>query len=304
MGDTTPDVNDALIESWTLSLHNLRPRTIDLYLAEVRRFAAWLVDHDRPRLAPGDLLAVARHDIEAWLTDLRAQGRAGDTIRSRWIALRNLYRWAAEEDEVAVNPIEKVVVVRPEPPPIAVLRDEEIAALLSACKGAGWMERRDLALIRLLLSTGLRVSEVCGIQLADLDLSHRVVMIRGKGGKDRLVRYDPETTAALDRYRRARGRHRLAALPDLWVGYHGPLTRKGVPHILDKRAAAAGIGHIHPHQLRHTWAHRWLAAGGNEGDLQRLGGWGSDAVMRRYGASMAAERALAAYDTVNPLGGL
>lgn len=72
----------------------------------------------------------------------------------------------------------------------------------------------------------------------------------------------------------------------------------------NKRATQAGIGHVHPHQRRHTWADRWLRAGGNEGDLQRLGGWESAEIMRRYGAARAVDRALAAYDTVNPMGRL
>lgn len=74
--------------------------------------------------------------------------------------------------------------------------------------------------------------------------------------------------------------------------------------MLDKRAAIAGIDHVHPHQLRHTWADRWLRAGGNEGDLQRLGGWESAEIMRRYGEARAVDRALAAYDTINPMGQL
>ena len=66
----------------------------------------------------------------------------------------------------------------------------------------------------------------------------------------------------------------------------------------------AGLGHIHPHQLRHSWADRWLAAGGTEGDLMRLGGWDSSQTMRRYGAVRATDRALAAYYQINPLGEL
>lgn len=119
-----------------------------------------------------------------------------------------------------------------------------------------------------------------------------------------MVRFDAATAAALDRYKRVRARHAYAGLPWLWIGHRGRTTRKGVPAMLNKRAAQAGIGHVHPHQLRHTWADRWLRAGGNEGDLQRLGGWESAEIMRRYGAARAVDRALAAYDTVNPMGRL
>ncbi|MDP9418984.1 MAG: tyrosine-type recombinase/integrase [Actinomycetota bacterium] len=299
------NANEALLDSWSLALHRKRPRTVEHYLVELRRFASWLKDHDRPEEAPGDLLGVGKSDVEHWLADLRRQGRAGNTIRNRWVALRSFYGWLAEEGEVESNPVARVVVERPDTPSPLVLTDDELRALLGACRGQAFEDRRDLALLRLLAATGLRASEVVGLKLDDVDLRTRTARVEGKGGRYRIVRFDPETAAALDRYRRARARHRLAGRPELWVGHRGPLTRKGLPSILNKRARQAGIErHLHPHLLRHTFADRYLAQGGQEGDLQRLGGWSDAAVMRRYGASRATDRALAAYDQVSPLGDL
>jgi len=301
------EANDALLESWELQLGEdaKRPRTIKLYLDEVHRFARWLADHDRPAGTPGDLEAVARADVQAWLADQRARGLSQSTMRSRWIALRSLYGWALAEEVIETNPLARVTVRRADAPPPEVIPDDDLRALLKVCAGTGFYERRDSALFRFMLATGLRVSEVVGLRVDDLDLRSRVVrVVDGKGGKARMVRFDPGTAAAVDRYRRARARHRLAARPELWLGFRGPLSRKGVPTILDKRTAEAGIGHLHPHQFRHTWASRWLTAGGNEGDLQRLGGWENSDVMRRYGAAQATDRALAAYDTINPMEGL
>ena len=157
-----------------------------------------------------------------------------------------------------------------------------------------------------MLATGLRVSETCALDLGDIDLSLRLATVRsGKGDKARMVRFDPATAKALDRYLRVRARHpRYARRRDLWIGFRGPLTRKGVPAILDKRAAIAGIGHVHAHQLRHTWAHRWLSNGGAEQDMMRLGGWANHEVMGRYGSAQATDRALAAYDNIDPMGEL
>lgn len=295
--------NEALLESWSLSLHELRPRTVDLYVTEARRFAGWLRGHDRA--SQGDLVAVEKRDVLAWIADLQAAGLAPATIRSRWIALRNLYRWAADEEEVPDNPLAKVIVARGSPPAPAVVDQADLAAVLKACEGASFGARRDMAVIRTLVATGLRVSELVGLEQGDVDLKLRLAYVRdGKGGKARVVRFDAGTAAAIDRYRRVRARHRFARLPALWIGHRGAMTRKGVPELLARRAKQAGVGHIHPHQLRHTWSDRWLASGGNEGDLQRLGGWESAEIMRRYGEARAVDRALAAYDEVNPMRGL
>jgi integrase/recombinase XerD len=293
--------NLALAASWELSLHAKAPRTVGQYLAELARFADWLESSGRPK----DLLAVGRRDVEAYIRSLQAAGRAKATIRSRWIALRSFYAWAVEEEELDESPLARVKVDKADAPHTPLLSDDEIRRLLKVCEGRAFEDRRDLALIRVLIATGLRASEVVALKAADVDLRNRLVYVHhGKGDKARIARFDPATSAAVDRYIRARARHRLAARPELWLGHRGPLTRKGLGPMLDKRTALAGLGHVHPHALRHLFASRFLEAGGQEGDLQRLGGWANAEVMRRYGSARAVDRALAAYDQASPLGDL
>ncbi len=297
--------NAALIESWHLSLHAKSPRTVDLYTRVLGWFQAWLVAADRPEEAPGDLLAVRRGDVEAWLGAQRAAGKAPATIRGRWIALRNFYRWAHEEEEVEANPMARVRVEKPAPPPVPTLSDDDIRALLKACAGPDFLDRRDTAIIRVLAATGLRLSEVADLAVDDLDLARRVVFVRhGTGDRARFARFDSETARVLDRYKRARGRHRYAEQSWLWLARLGRLTSNGIPIMLKRRAGEAGLDHVHAHMFRHTFAHRYLLNGGTEGDLQKLGGWESADVMRRYGSAHAVDRALAAYDGVGPMGDL
>ena len=126
--------------------------------------------------------------------------------------------------------------------------------------------RRDHAILSLMIDTGLRRSEVVGLSLEDLDLDVQTVVVLGKGRRLRIVSFGAKTAATLDRYLRERGKHRQAALPALWLGERnrGPLTTWGLGQMLERRAVEAGIGHLHPHMLRHTMAANWIADGGAE----------------------------------------
>lgn len=299
------DPNETLLESWALSLHGKAPGTRNLYLRIARWFAAWLIENDRPSAQPGDLMAVTRQDCEAWFGAQRSRGLAAATIRSRWIGLRSFYNWLTEEEEIDANPMAKVKVDKANPAPIRVLEADQLRLLLKTCEGTGFFERRDLAVIRVLAATGVRLAELVDLTIEDVDLTRRLIHVRhGKGDKARFVRIDAATAAAIDRYKRTRGRHRHAGLPWLWLARSGRLGVSSVPKMLQRRGEDAGIGHVHPHMLRHSFAHRFLEAGGTEGDLQRLGGWESAEVMRRYGSARADDRALAAYDHVNPMANL
>ena len=233
------DPNAALVESWQLALHDRSARTRGLYLQCMTLFTRWLGDNDRTT----DLLVVDRQDVEAWFTAQAVAGLAAATRRSRWrIALRSFYNWATEEDEVAVNPMTKVKVARPDVPPPPVLDDDDIRALLRACQGHRLYEAPATPPCCAPSWQPVPVSVRLGrLQVADVDLVARIVVItHGKGGRRRMVRVDAATAAAIDRYRRARGRHRHADRADLWLGTKGPLSLKGVVAALDSRARIRG----------------------------------------------------------------
>jgi integrase len=156
-------------------------------------------------------------------------------------------------------------------------------------------------MLRLMLETGARAGEVVALQVADLDLPAGTAVIRrGKGGKGRMVPFGPFTAQALDRYLRLRAHHRLADTPALWVGDRGKgFTYDALHKALRARADAAGIAGFHPHKMRHTAAHRWLAAGGSEGGLMAVAGWTRPDMLLRYTKAQAASRAAAEARSLN-----
>lgn len=283
----TLDLAD-LLDSWTIALRAARksPHTIDSYTTGVRLFLAWAASSGVPA-------ELDKRTVSTWIGSLLDAGAEPATASSRLRGVRRFSAWLAEEREIPEDLLLGLRGPKIDDKVVPRLTDDQIRALLKACDGATLRDRRDAALLRLMLETAMRAGEAVGLAVPDVDLTRGLAIVRrGKGGIGRTVPFGATTAQALDRYLRVRRRHALADTDALWLGDNSRgFGYSGLHRALSKRAEAAGIEGFHPHVLRHTAAQRWLAAEGSEGGLMAVAGWKRREMLDRYTRASAAERA-------------
>jgi integrase/recombinase XerD len=289
--------------TWLAAEKGRSRNTIAAYRRDLRRYTAWLAAR---AIA---LTAVQEGDVLDHLAALRADGLSDSSVARALVPIRTLHRYLAEEGRSAGDPAAGI-----EPPRVPrglpkALREDEVAALLAAPVGDDAIARRDRAILEVLYGTGLRVSELVGLSLGDVDLDGALLRAFGKGSKERIVPIGSHALRALVAWLAPGGRDAL--VPARWrrrgdaeavfLGARGGrLSRQGAWEVLQRHGAAVGLAdRLSPHVLRHSCATHMLDHGADIRAVQELLGHASISTTQVY-TLVSTERLWEVYRSAHP----
>lgn len=225
-------------------------------------------------------------DVQIYLQDMADRKLARSSQLRKMSSLRSFYRFLIRRKAVKVDPTQAINLRRGEKKLPEFFYESEIKQVFAALKGEQPLTVRNLALFELFYATGMRVSEVSGLTLPQIDLKLQVILVHGKGNKDRYVAFDDQTKKSLVKYL-------TEARPKLLKDEHEqhvflsnlgkPISERGIQYVMQKTFNQAGIsGKVHPHELRHTFATAMINNGADLRSVQELLGHSSLSATQIY----------------------
>jgi len=324
------------------AVKNSSPHTISNYGKDLSQFVVYL---SPPGLEPPALSAVTHNTIREFVGHLHDHGLQKSSIARKLAALRSFFKYCVREGRLQENPARLVATPKLPKRIPSVLSAEEMCGFLNQLAGMGpasgsgeeapkkrartnaaaspgklarfedegLLLRRDRALLELLYAAGLRVSELTGLNFADIDQKERVLRVIGKGDKERIVPYGSKAQEALDKYwplreqlflqaSSTRGRHRDAPHTEaVFLNYAGRrLTQRSVGRIVKKYVRLVNVNwDLHPHSLRHAFATHLLADGADLRAIQELLGHQSLSTTQKY-THASIRQLMDIYDKAHP----
>ena len=289
--------------SWLAVERGRSANTLAAYRRDLGRYETFL------RSTARSVAGVDEAIVLGYVAHLRAQSLAPASVRRATVTVRSFHRFLADEGTTTRDPtVDLAVPKAPDALPKA-LSEEEIGRLLAAAVGITAPDYRDRAILELLYGTGMRISELCGLSLGDLDLDDSMVRVLGKGSKERVLPFGRIAHAALADWLGPSGRTRLA--PGRWARRGdaeavflnqrgGRLSRQGAWGVVRGYAQRVGLDdRLHPHVLRHSCATHMLEHGADVRTVQELLGHASLTTTQRY-TRVTPERLRRAYDDAHP----
>ena len=294
--DVTQPELDSFLEHLVIE-RGLRQNSLEAYQRDLTRYLSYLRDRQR------HVASLDRTDVPRYLLALREAGLNPRSVARHLSAIRQFHRFLVRQGRATEDPTAHLEAPRPWQRLPGVLSSEEVDRLLTVRAGATPQELRNRAMLELMYASGLRVSELVGLRLGDVDLGVGIVRVVGKGDKERLVPVGDAAAASLEAYRRG-GRPLLAkSHPSdfLFLGRHGRgLTRQMFWYLIKKAAREAGITKpVTPHTLRHSFATHLLEHGADLRSVQLMLGHADIGTTQVY-THLSRTHLKAVYDKFHP----
>jgi integrase/recombinase XerC len=247
---------------------------------------------------------ITKLSVRAYLAHLNENAYSKASVARKLASMRSMFKYLIKSKVTENNPLIGVHTPKQERRLPVFLNEDDVSKLLAAVKGDAVWDKRDQAIMEVLYSTGLRVSELVGLNREDIDLASQVVRARGKGKKERMVPMGGPAGAILGAYLRLLGEQPKFADFDqrsIFLNKFGArLTTRSVARIIDKYIKVAGLtSKVSPHTLRHSFATHMLDRGANLRSVQELLGHESLSTTQIY-THLTAERMKAVYDASHP----
>lgn len=243
----------------------LSANTLESYRRDLAKLQSWAE-------ANGKLIeSLERKDLREWIAGMSRGGLAPSSVSRAVSAARGLYRFLMLDGHIKRHPAEDLTTPQRFKPLPRFLTEEEIGALLSAPDVKTDAGVRDRAMLELMYAAGLRVSEMCGLRLGDIDLDSAIVTCHGKGSKQRRIPIGKSAVHWLQRYLAIRNRLGNEAQPNLFFGPKAKrMTRQTAWLIIKTHAASAGVPDISPHTLRHSFGTHLMQRGADSRSVQAM----------------------------------
>ncbi|HWR73679.1 MAG TPA: tyrosine recombinase XerC [Nitrospirota bacterium] len=270
---------------------NISPHTTRGYLSDLEQFADFFGERD--------VTAIDHKALREYLAHLHARRIRRSSIARKLSAIRAFFKHLNRSGIITNNPARLVATPRREKRLPAVLTVDDALRLMDAPRGNGGIAARDRAVLETLYSTGIRASELVGIDRNDIDTGERLIRIRGKGRKERIVPIGKQALDAIETYLVHAGR--TAEPSAVFIGPSGKrLTVRSVQRILENYRKKLGLSQkASPHTLRHSFATHLLESGADLRSIQELLGHASLSTTQRY-THVNLDALMVAYDKAHP----
>ena len=304
--DAAVSPNENLVQEYLTWLQVERGRsanTLEAYRRDLRGYVAFLAD--RSLL----LVDAVESDLVAFSVKLRNDGLANSSAKRTMVAVRNLHKYLRTEDLAPTDPGAAVELPSPPSSVPKALTEDEVKRIFDAAQGVAPADYRDRAMLEVLYGTGIRISELCGMSIGDIDFGDAMTRVVGKGDKERIVPLGRFALRALTEWLGPAGRVQLE--PKRWRKRDdaeavflnqrgGRLTRQGAWGIVRIYAERSGLAdRVHPHVFRHSCATHMLDHGADIRTVQELLGHASLTTTQIY-TKVSTERLRTAYDLAHP----